>query len=228
MCVCVCLCASVCRIFPLTLSDWAVWCFVVQQCVGCGHHGSVKVISYSSSSNISPHIPCPQHVYISRVGLLRPTQQNAITARPLFLVHSSALPLSQIVWVCRGAGVPLLSLYPSHSLSLPATHRLSADVARGVVLGPDPQAPVCVSTSVSACVSFAPPLPAVMYYRWDLRLSVSASAARRRRKQDARGSTVISQCALFHTIPGQSLYSLHAGPPLDIYMCQQSHSYWPT
>lgn len=95
--------------------------------------------------------------------------------------------------------------------------------------GPWPSGPcVCVYERERVCVPFAPPLPAVMYYRWDLRLSVSASAARRRRKQDARGSTVISQCALFHTIPGQSLYSLHAGPPLDIYMCQQSHSYWPT
>lgn len=122
-----------------------------------------------------------------------------------------------------GAGVPLLSLTPlSLSLSRLPTHRLSADVAWGHS-GPWPSGPrVCV------CATFAPSNPVAMRYRWDLRLSVSANAARRRRKQDARGSTVISQRALFHTIPGRSLYSLHAGLPLDIYMCQQSHCYWPT
>lgn len=97
-----------------------------------------------------------------------------------------------------------ISLSPAHPQSVWAVQR------------PDPCGPLHTG------------LPVASRYRWDLRLSLSASAARRRRKQDARGSTVISLCALFHTIPGPSLYSLLAGPPLDIYMCQKSHRYWPT
>lgn len=215
------MCVPVCRIFPLTLSDRRVWCFVVLQCVGCGHHGSVKVISYSFSPNVSPHIPCPQHASGSRVGPLVLRDQTALSSPgPFACSFISSVSVSDCVGV-SGAGVPLLSLTPL-SLALSPAHPPSV-CWRGpgsfwaLALGP-----LCV------CVSFAPPNPAVMCYRWDLRLSVSASAARRRRKQDARGSTVISQCALFHTIPGRSLYSLHAGPPLDIYMCQQSHRYWPT
>ena len=161
------------------------------------------------------------------------TEQRYHRQAPL-LVHSSALSLSQTVWVCRELGSLSFPSPLSRSLSLLPTHRLSADVARGRS-GPWPSGPcvyvcvcVCVCVCACVCVSLAPPNPAVMCYRWDLRLSVSASAARRRRKQDARGSTVISQRALFHTIPGRSLYSLHAGLPLDIYMCQQSHCYWPT
>ncbi len=144
------------------------------------------------------------------------TKQRYHRPGPFACSFIGSVSVSDCVGV-PGAEVPLLSL--TH-LSLLPTHRLSADVARGHS-GPWPSGP-CV------CVSFAPPNTAMMCYRWDLRLSVSASAARRRRKQDARGSTVISQRALFHTIPGRSLYSLHAGPPLDIYMCQQSHRYWPT
>lgn len=168
----------------------------------------LKVSSDSFSCSASPHILCPQHLSGYRAG----PRQGAITARPL--VHSSAL--SQTVWVCRELGV--LSS-PSPLSPQTPTHCLSADVARGRS-GPWPSGP-CV------CVTCAPLNPMVICYRWDLRLSVSARAARRRRKQDVRGSTVISQRALFHTIPGRSLYSLHAGPPLDIYMCQQSQRYWP-
>lgn len=94
--VCLCVCVSqVCRIFPLTLSDRRVWCFVVLQCVGCGHHAAVKVISYSFSPDVSPHIPCPQHVSGSRVGprVLR-DQTSLSSPGPLCLfIHQLCLCL---------------------------------------------------------------------------------------------------------------------------------------
>jgi len=124
----------------------------------------------------------------------------------------SSVSVSDCVGV-SGAGDPLLSLT---LLSLLPTHCLSADVARGRC-GPwlsGPCACICVSRW---------PLPSQRRYRWDLRLSVSARAARRRRKQDARGSTVISQRALFHTIPGRSLYSLHAGRHWT-FTCANNHT----
>lgn len=182
--------------------------FVVLQCVGCGQRRSVK-------------------------GQLRPFFMQRLASHPLPTTfvwmsggasagryHSQA-PCSFISSVSDCVGVSGAGVLSSPSPLSPQTptHCLSADVARGRS-GPWPSGP-CV------CVTFAPLNPVVMCYRWDLRLSVSARAARRRRKQDARGSTVISQRALFHTIPGRSLYSLHAGPPLDIYMCQQSQRYWP-
>ena len=139
--------------------------------MGCGHHGLVKVISYSFSPNFSPHIPCPQHVSVSKGGASRPTRPNSaiIIARPL--VHSSALSLSlsQTVWVCRELGVPLLSLTPlslsrSRSRSCPPTVRLLT--WPGVVLGP--RAPVCVYVCCSPlpsrviggiCVCLCLPVP---------------------------------------------------------------------
>jgi len=151
-------------------------------------------------------------------GASHPTQPNGtIVARPLSLfIHQLCLPLR--LRGCVGSLDPSPSPLP---LSLLPTHRLSAELAWGrcgrLPLGP----------CVYLCVCVVCP-PIALCYRWDLCLSVSASAARRRRKQDARGSTVISQCALSHTIPVQSVYSLHAGPPLDIYMCQQSHRCRPT
>lgn len=130
-------------------------------------------------------------------------------------------PCSFISSVSECVGVSGAGALPSPSPLSPLspTDCLSADVAWGRS-GLWPSGP-CV------CVTFAPLNPMVMCYRWDLRLSLSARAARRRRKQDVRGSTVISQRALFHTIPGRSRYSLHTGLPLDIYMCQQSQRYWP-
>ena len=91
-CASVSVCVSVRRIFPLTLSDSGVWRFVVPPCVGCGHPGSVKVISCSFSPNVSPHVPFPQHVSVSRVGPLVPRSQTALSLPGnLSLVHSSAL-----------------------------------------------------------------------------------------------------------------------------------------
>ena len=177
------------------------------------------------SQYFSPHIPCPQHRHagwgLSSSAAKRCYHRQA----PFPCSFISSVSVSDCVGV-SGAGVPLLSLTPlSLSLSLSPAHPPSV-CWRGPgscwALTPGPLCVLCV------CVTFDHPSLRALCYRWDLRLSVSASAARRRRKQDARGSTVISQCALFRTIPGRSLYSLHAGLPLDIYMCQQSHSYWPT
>lgn len=165
--------------------------------------------------------PLPTTCVWIQGGATRPTEaKHSYHCQAPQLGHSQALCLSQTMWVCRELGS--LSFPSPLSLSLSCPPTICLLTWPGVVLVPHPRAPVCV------CVSIAPPNLVVMCYRWDLRLSVSASAARHRRKQDARGSTVISQCAQFHTIPGRSLYSLHAGQPLDIFMCQQSHHYWST
>lgn len=113
--MCVCVCVPLCRIFPLTLSDRRVWCFVVLQCVGCGHHGSVKVISYSFSPSVSPHIPCPQHVSGSRVGPLVLRDQTALwLPGPFACSFISSVSVSDYVGV-SGAGVP--SPFPHPFLS---------------------------------------------------------------------------------------------------------------
>lgn len=164
----------------------------------------------SSLTLFLPHIPCPQHVSGSRVG----PPHSIITARPLCLfIHQLCLRRCGCVASWGPSPFPHSSLLPKHPL--PVCWR-GLGLFWTLALG-----------SVCVCLTFSPPNPIAMCYQWDLHLSVSDSAARRRRKQDARGSTVISQRALFHTIPGRSLCSLHAGLPLDIYMCQQSQLYWP-
>lgn len=132
------------------------------------------------SPNVSPHIFCPQHVSVSRVGPLVLRNQTAVSfPGPYACSFISSASVSD--WMgALGAGVFLISL----TLSCPPTVCLLTWPR--VILGPGPRAPVCV------CILFAPPFPVAVCYRWDLRLSVSACAARRRRKQDARGSTVIS------------------------------------
>lgn len=74
-------------------------------------------------------------------GLLSYATKQRYDCQAPLLVHSSALSLSQTMWVCRELGSPLLFLTP---FSLLSTHRLSADVARGRS-GPWPSGPnVCV------------------------------------------------------------------------------------
>ena len=123
--------------------------------MGCGHQGSVKVISYSFSPNVSPHIPCPQHVPVSRVGLLILRDQTII-ARPLYLfIHQLCLCL-RLCGCVRSWGpspFPHPSLSNSLCFSLLPTNRLSADVARGRS-GPWPLGPsvcMCVVRPSSPC-----------------------------------------------------------------------------
>lgn len=184
---------------PLYQIGWNDFCIALQ-CVGCRDYCLVKGhLRLFSTQRLAQHrLPT---TFVWRLG-------GASAGR----CHSQA-PCSFISSVSECVGVSGAGVLPSPS-PLSPTHCLPADVAWGRS-GPWPSGP-CV------CVTFAPLNPMVMCYQWDLRLSVSARAARRRRKQDVRGSTVISQCALFQTIPGRSLYSLHTGLPLDIYMCQQS------
>lgn len=149
---------------------------------------------------------------VSRVGPLVLRVQTALSwPGPLF-IHQLCLCLR--LCGCVGSWGP--SPFPHPAVSLLPTYCLSADVARGRC-GPWPSGP-CACICVSRW-----PLPSLRRYRWDLRLSVSARAARRRRKQDARGSTVISQRALSHTIPGRSLYSLHAGRHWT-FTCANNHT----
>lgn len=53
---------------------------------------------------------------------------------------------------------------------------------------------------------------------------VCLSVTRRRRKQDAGGSTVISHRALCLTIPGRSVYSLYAGGCHWTFTCANNHT----
>lgn len=152
---CMCVYVSVCRIFPLTLSDRGVWCFVVLQCVGCGHHVLVKVISFSP--NVSPHIHCPQHVSVSRVRLLGLRGRTVLSSLGLLLgclfIYQLCLKLCGCV---RSEG---LSSFLHPSLTLSFAHPLSVcwhgpRLFWALALGA-----LCI------CVTFAIPLPAVLCYR---------------------------------------------------------------
>lgn len=108
--------------------------------MGCGHHGSLKVISHSFSPSISLHIPCPQHVDISRVGPLVLRNQTVLSSPGPFSLFIHQLRLCLRLCGCVESWGP--SPFPHPSLSCPPTFCLLTWPR--VMLGPDPQAPVCV------------------------------------------------------------------------------------
>lgn len=133
---------------------------------------SIPFIPSVPSHSLCPLCPIPSHP-LCPVSPLRP--RRPIPSRPLCPVR----PLHPLFLICPVSSVfsiPSVPFMPSIP-SPPSTHCLSADVATGssraVAL-----TPLCVCLSLCFIGGF------VCVY----------GAARRRRKQDARGSTVISVC----------------------------------